>query len=384
MAKDDTLAKNNNIVYIVNSLNLGGTENLVVQMSRAFQAEYTVTVICLDEPGLWAQKLRDEGIAVYCFWRQPGIDLAMAGKIARFCKKHTIGLIHAHQCTPWFYAALSRVLYPSPRLLFEEHGRHYPERYSWKKYIINRWFIEKMTTKIVAVSADVRGRLVQYEGLSANRIDVVYNGVSPPPPIDKDRREVLRRQLGLQPEDFVIGTVGRLDAIKNIPLLLKALAEIHHKNTSVNGSLKGLLVGDGPEREELQRITASLNIEKNIVFAGYRTDATDLLQCMDLFVLCSFSEGTSMALLEAMAAGIPAIVTDVGGNPELITNNANGWVIPTDSPADLIRAIHEALENKELTANMVKNGQQRFHNSFTFDHMLQNYGRYYQELIRQP
>jgi L-malate glycosyltransferase len=371
--------KKHTIAYIVNSLNLGGTENLVVQMSRAFQAEYAVTVICLDEPGLWAQKLRDEGIPVYCFWRQPGIDLAIAGKIARFCKKHTIDLIHAHQCTPWFYAALSRVLYSSPKLLFEEHGRHYPERYSWKKNLINRWFIQNLTTKIVAVSADVRQRLVKYEGITANRIEVIYNGVSSPPPIDKDRRELLRRQLGLKPEDFVIGTVGRLDPIKNIPLLVKALADVHHSNTSI----KGLLVGDGPERQQLQKIVVSLNIEEDIVFAGYRKDATDVLQCLDLFVLCSFSEGTSMALLEAMAAGIPAIVTDVGGNPELISNNVNGWVIPTDSPADLIRAIYEALNNKVLTANMVKNGQQRFHNSFTFDSMLQNYGRYYQELTRQ-
>jgi len=85
-----------------------------------------------------------------------------------------------------------------------------------------------------------------------------------------------------------------------------------------------------------------------------------------------------------MAAGIPAIVTDVGGNPELITNNVNGWVIPTDSPVDLIRAIDEALENKEHTANMAENGQQRFHSSFTFDSMLQNYGRYYEELMNQP
>jgi len=374
------LAEKKNIVYIVNSLNLGGTENLVVQMSLAFQVDYTVSVICLDEPGLWAQKLRDEGIPVYCFWRQPGIDLAMATKIAKYCKKHKVGLIHAHQCTPWFYAALSRVLYPSPKLLFEEHGRHYPERYSWKKNIINRWVIEKLTTKIVAVSADVRQRLVQYEGVSQNRIDVVYNGVSPPPRISKDRRELLRRQLGLQPEDFVIGTVGRLDPIKNIPLLLKALADVRHTHTSV----KSLLVGDGPERQQLQKITVSLNIEESTIFVGYRKDATDLLQCMDLFVLCSFSEGTSMALLEAMAAGIPAIVTDVGGNPELITNNVNGWVIPTDSPVDLIRAIDEALENKEHTANMAENGQQRFHSSFTFDSMLQNYGRYYEELMNQP
>lgn len=366
-----------NIVYIVNSLNLGGTENLVVQMGMAFQNKHTISVICLDEPGLWASKLRKNGIPVHCFWRQPGMDLSMALKIASFCKKYRIDLIHAHQCTPWFYSALSRIIYARPKLVFEEHGRHYPEIHNWKKNLVNKVIIQNLTHKMVAVSKDVGCRLVRYEGASANRITVFYNGVQPPTLINKARREDLRQQLGIKNDDFVIGCVGRLDPIKNFPMLLNSLAAA--KKTINN--LKCLLVGDGPDRQSLQNQAARLQIESDVIFAGYRKDATDLLQCMDIFILCSFSEGTSMALLEAMASGIPAIVTDVGGNPELITHHHNGWVIPSNDHDKLEKSIIEANKNNKLSATMAKNSKLRFHESFTFDTMLRNYDQLYQELI---
>jgi len=366
-----------NIVYIVNSLNLGGTENLVVQMSLAFQGKYNISVICLDEPGIWAEKLRNSGINVHCFWRQPGLDFSMAGKIASFCKDNHIDLIHAHQCTPWFYGALSRIIHHKPKLLFEEHGRHYPEIYSGKKNIVNKLLIQNLTHKIIAVSKDVGSRLVKYEGITPSRINVIYNGVHPPVLIDRKRRAELRQQLGIGPNDFVIGSVGRLDPIKNFPMLLTAVSnarkDIHN--------LKCVLVGDGPEMEDLQQQARSLKIESEVIFAGYRQDAIDLLQCMNFFVLCSFSEGTSMALLEAMSSGIPAIVTDVGGNPELITHHHNGWVIPSDDHKELKNAIIEAYSNSKLSQEMANNAHRCFASSFSFDGMLANYNQLYLELV---
>lgn len=365
------------IAYIVNSLNLGGTEHLVVQMSQAFKKDFDIQVICLDEPGLWANELRKKDIPVYCFWRQPGIDISIAAKIAGFCKQNTIELIHAHQCTPWFYSALSRLFYPAPKLLFEEHGRHYPEKLSRKKNVVNRMVIQWLTSKIVAVSEDVKRRLVTYEGLSRDRINVIYNGTNFPEVLSKERKEALRTSFGVRKDDFLVGTVGRLDPIKNLPMLVKAIAKAREKNKAV----KCLLVGDGPEREMLVQMATVLNVHKDIIFAGYRADATDIVQCMNLFVLCSFSEGTSMALLEAMAAGIPAVVTDVGGNPELIRQGENGWVIPSDADIDLVSAIDEACNLPEKREKMAQEATSCFCRRFSFNHMLENYQALYWELI---
>ena len=368
-----------NIVYIINSLGLGGTENLVFQMSQAFQKDYNISVICLDDLGIWAEQLREKGIPVHCFWRQPGMDLSIAGKIAKFCRQYAIHIIHAHQCTPWFYGALSRVICPHPKLLFEEHGRHYPERYSWKKNLINKTLIQNLTHKIVAVSRDVAKRLEAYEGISPSRIRVIYNGVRSPILISNAQRKKLRENIGLSENDFVIGSVGRLDPIKNYPLLLKALAEAKQKN----GSLKALLVGSGPDLSTLQELAETLHLKEDVIFPGYRKDATELLQCMDLFILCSFSEGTSMALLEAMASGIPAVVTEVGGNPELITNNQNGWVVRSEDQKALTGAILEAFNNPEKRRMMAEKSRVLFQTSFEFDAMLSSYSQLYQALLLQ-
>ena len=167
------------IAYVVHSLNLGGTEQLVVKMSRAYLREFEIFVVCLDEPGLWAEGVRKDGIAVYCLWRQPGFDISVALKLARFCREKQIDIIHAHQCTPWQYAALSRMFYARPKLLLEEHGRHYPEKKNPKRAIFNKLFAQPLTHTITAVSEDVKKRLILYEGLNGRKIEVVYNGTSP-------------------------------------------------------------------------------------------------------------------------------------------------------------------------------------------------------------
>ena len=127
------------LCFVVHTLNPGGTERLAVDMAAALHRDYSVSVICLDEPGAWADELRQKGVEVVCVWRQPGFDPGVARRIARHCREHTVDLLHAHQCTPWFYAALSRTLYRRPRLLLEEHGRFYPEADKPLKRWINRW-----------------------------------------------------------------------------------------------------------------------------------------------------------------------------------------------------------------------------------------------------
>lgn len=365
------------LLYVVNSLNLGGTENLVVQMSKAFQGEYAVSVICLDEPGIWAQELRRTGIDVHCFWRQPGLDLRLAAKIAGYCRRHKVDLIHAHQSTAWFYSALSRFFFSRPKLLFEEHGRHFPEVYNWKKNGVNKLLIQNLTSAIVAVSRDIRQRLVVFEGVSERRIEVLYNGVATPRPIGGERREELRRSFGFGAADVVVGTMGRLDQIKNLPMLFQAFQAARSSHVE----LKLLLVGDGPEDNRLRNLASQMGIAGVTVFAGYRRDVEDLVQCMDLFVLCSFSEGTSMALLEAMAACVPAIVTNVGGNPELVLHRQTGWVVPSGSHEELAAAIIEGVEDEGLAQNLAKRGADRFRLAFTFECMIDGYRRLYRSLL---
>ncbi len=351
---------------------------MAVQMSQAFAGEFEVSVVCLDEPGLWADGLRRRDIPVHCLYRQSGLDTSCAVKLAQYCRSRRVDIIHAHQCTPWFYAALSRLVYSPPRLLFEEHGRHFPEVISRKRAFFNRSVIRNLTHRFAAVSEDVRNRLVKYEGLDSEQIDVVYNGVTPDEQLNSKKRDQLRRSFGTGPKDFLVGTAGRFDPVKNLPMLLKSIAAAREKIASI----RGLLLGNGPAFEQVRGLRDDLELSDTVVMPGHREDARQLIQCMDLFVLSSFSEGTSMALLEAIAAGVPVAVTDVGGNPEVVVNGLTGWVVASDSVPDLKNAILEAASHPDKAMQFSDSGRQRFNREFTLDKMLRSYRNAYIEMLK--
>jgi len=365
------------LAYVVNSLNPGGTEKLVVEMSLSFCSEFELVVLCLDEPGLWADDLRSRGIPVHCLWRQPGLDFAVAVRLASYFRRFNTQIVHAHQTTPWFYAALSRLLHSEPRLLFEEHGRFFPEIRNLARVLVNRLLVKKLTHRFVAVSKDVRDRLREYEGLDADRIEVIYNGVRTEPLLGSSEREVLRSELGFMPGSFVVGTVGRFDPIKNLPLLI---ASLERAAKEVN-TLRGLLVGDGPLFPEIRSLVEKSGLHDRVRLTGFRSDARKLIGCMDLFVLSSFSEGTSMALLEAMMAGVPVAVTRVGGNPEVVVDGESGWVVPSNSVAALTAALVESASNAQKRQRIAAAGKDRFENQFAFDRMIENYRKQYRTLL---
>lgn len=365
------------LAYVVHSLNPGGTEKLVVEMSLAFAAEFDMLVLCLDEPGAWAHTLRARGIAVHCVWRQPGFDLSVPIKLARHFRRCRTRIVHAHQCTPWFYAALSRLLYPTPRLLLQEHGRFFPEAENRLGALVNRLLIRKLTHGFVAVSEDVRQRLQRYEGLDARRIEVIYNGVAAHPPLAPGERAALRCELGFAPEDFVVGTVGRFDPIKNLPLLVASLARVGEEIAA----LRGLLVGDGPLFADIRTQLQQSGLGARVRLTGFRDDARRLIQCMDLFVLSSLSEGTSMALLEAMAAGVPVAVTAVGGNPEIVIDGQTGWVVPSQSEHALTAAVREAIGAAQKRQRLAEAGRRRVEEHFAFERMIMGYRERYREWL---
>jgi glycosyltransferase involved in cell wall biosynthesis len=365
--------------HVVNSLNPGGTERLVVEMSCAFSYDYDVQVLCLDTPGLWARELRDRGVPVHALWRQPGLDLSMPAKLRLYFQRHGTRIIHAHQCTPWFYAALSRLSYREPRLLLQEHGRFYPEIQHRARAFVNRMLIRKLTHRFVAVSRDIRERLTRYEGLDSGQVEVIYNGVVPASKLTDSERQDLRRELGFNCTDFVVGTVGRFDPIKNLPMLVASLGGAARQI----GTLRALFVGDGTEFDELKGQLARVGLSERVRLTGYRSDARRLVQCLDLFVLSSLSEGTSIALLEAMAAGVAVAVTEVGGNPEIVVNGATGWTIPSGSIEALTAVILDAAQNPAERDRLARAGQQRFSEHFSWARMIDAYRERYVELLAQ-
>lgn len=372
------------LAYIVHTLNPGGAERLALDMGIHFSTrgdaeydrQYRVVIICLDAPGEWADIARDNGVCVHFTGRRPGKDWRLPSRLAKILRSEQVDIAHAHQYTPWFYTGLAKLLCPGVKLVFQEHGRHYPEVENPKRFWFNRLFLRHLCVAATAVSEDIRRRLVAYEGLARRQVRVIYNGVLPQPVYSASERAGIRATLGLAPDDFVVGTVGRLDPVKNLELLIDGI----YQARKTYPALKGLIVGDGPEMGHLRAKVAYLKLEGHVIFTGFRPDAAQLVRLMDLFALVSFSEGTSMALLEAMAAGVCPVVTDVGGNPEIVTHRQTGWVVPSEDLAAFTAALKEAAQYETMRREFGNASQKRFQEKFEFQTMTQAYHNLYTEI----
>ena len=365
------------VLHVVHSLNLGGAERLASQLAMTMSDEFEIIVVCIDEAGFWASEVRDAGVPVIELHRQPGIDLVVTAKLAALAYKHNAALFHAHQYSPFFYSVLTRAIAPRTKLLFHEHGRHYPEVDSPKRRAVNRHLFQKLTTRIVAVSEECRERVVKYENLPREAIEVVYNGVKAPPPADDETRLATRKQLGLGPDDVVTGTVGRLDPVKNVPLALGSLAALLPSNPH----LKLLVIGDGPARADIEARAASLGVTDKLVMTGFRDDAAELVCAMDIFLLPSLTEGTSLALVGAMAAGLPAVATSVGGTPEVLEQGRTGLMVESEDQEGLTAAIEELLGDPARARRMGEAAREEYLKRFTFDGMIDRFRTIYRELL---
>ncbi len=213
------------------------------------------------------------------------------------------------------------------------------------------------------------------QGISAGRIDVIHNGVAPHPEYTEQEVSALRETCGLSAGDEVLGSLGRLDDIKGYDRLLRAFAKLCIERKA----LKLLLVGDGPSRTKLEGQAAELGIRERVIFAGFQEEARKFLELMDWFVLSSWSEGLSVALLEAMAANVPVLVTDAGSNREVIANGAAGVMLP-DGEAQWPAVMAEAMADRVRTREKVVAARLRVERDYSLQTTLDKYERLYESL----
>ena len=367
------------LLQVVLSLTLGGTEKMVYDIVRHVDKSRIQPVICcLDEPGVLGDKLHKEGYPVYALNRKPGFNWEIAGQILRLVDKESIDIVNAQQYTPFVYAALARLHRMItgggrfPRIVFTEHGINYPYKRKIKRYLLNPALF-MLADEITTISKFTKSILVKYENYPASRMKVIYNGIA----IDHFSKNIdvarKKESIGLQNDSKVIGIVARLDPVKNHPMLLSAFRAV----LSLIHNAYLVVVGDGPENARLHSLAEEFNISKNTVFLGARTDISELIKTFDVFALPSLSEGMSITLIEAMAAGVPVVASSVGGNPEVVQDGLTGYLVPCTSEQELTLRLIECLENGELRTRMGTAAHERARNFFTIEKMVDAYTTLY-------
>lgn len=361
-----------NLLHVTFDMRIGGTEQVIKNLVEATDTSvFNISILCIEAPiGPFGAMLIKKGYQIDSRARKEGFDLALIFKIRKYIIKNNINVLHCHQYTPWVYGALASIL-THTKVIFTEHGRFYPDQSSWKRRYINPLLV-LITDHITAISKATKQALVDYEFIPSSKIEVIYNGIAE---LESDipASKELRKTLSIAQDTLILGTIARLDPIKNHSLLISSFADIQQKypNTLL------LIVGDGETRSDLERLVKQLNISDRVIFTGYKANPVDYLQLMDIFLLTSLSEGTAMTLLEAMSLSKPCIVTDVGGNPEIIEHRVSGLVTPSDDKNKLVAACILLLKESELRDKFGQAGRAIFEKKFTAEVMLEKYQVFY-------
>jgi glycosyltransferase involved in cell wall biosynthesis len=243
---------------------------------------------------------------------------------------------------------------------------------------LERW-LARSTTSLIAVSPEVRDDLVALGVAPASKFVVIRLGIDLPRRVASDnaQRRETRRQMGLADDAFIVGWVGRMTAVKNTDSVMRALQRLVERGVDAYA----LLVGDGPDREHLECFAHDLGIVKRCLFLGYQEDVARFYDAIDALLLPSINEGTPVSVIEALAAGRPAVATRVGGIPDVVRDGVDGCLVDPDDPDALVDRLAELAADPERRARMGAAGRERVVERYAVARLVADVDQLYRSLL---
>lgn len=362
------------VMQVTDDLGVGGLERVVSLLCRHLDpARFESSALCLREGGEFADELSADGIPVHVLpWSSDRVDYTAFRRVAEVLRRERIDVIHTHNTGPFFHGGLGATLAGVRTHIHTDHARTFPDRMRW---MVAEHLLSHLAYRVVGVSEHTTRNLVRYERIPESRLVTIPNGIDLPPP-SRPRREV-RASLGLPDDVPVVGTAGRLTHQKGLEYLVRAAAALRPRHPG----LHTLIVGEGPEREPLEELARSLGVQDRVLFLGVRMDIADLFGALDLYALPSRWEGLPMAILEAMAAGLPVVASSVGGVPTAIRHGQEGLLVPAEDDGALAQALDEVLSDPSTLARMGSASRRRYEARFTVSTMALRYQQLY---LRRP
>ena len=308
--------------------------------------DVTLTVVLMND-GRLARELRRLGVSTVVVDEQRHGALSILSFLHRFLRDHEIDVVHTHRYKDTVLGSVAARLADIPHLIRTVHGLSEPmhgwDRVKFRLYeALDKAALWWFADRIIAVSKGMAETLKQ-TGYKRTAVTHLHNGID----LGKVRptwpRDEVRCELGAGTRTFLIGTAGRLSAVKAQSTLIRAAKLILQRQPHA----RFLIVGDGPLRRELQALAVELGVDRECIFTGAREDVFDLVRALDVFVLPSLAEGIPMALLEAMALERPVVATAVGGIPEVVKHRVNGLLVRAGDEYELANAcVHLALDHR--------------------------------------
>jgi sugar transferase (PEP-CTERM/EpsH1 system associated) len=367
------------VMHVVDTLGKGGLENGLVNLIQRMNADdFEHTVYVIRQLGPNADRLSKDRVRVVCLGKKETDSRFQVPALARSIRDIRPDIVHSRNWST-VEAVLAGRWVRSCAIIHSEHGLEASSeaKQPWRRVCFRRVAFE-MADRVLCVSNELRDLHARMTGFAAKRISVIHNGVDSsrffPDATDRAR---IRQELDIADHEFCIGAVGNLFLVKDHMTLLRAARGL----AEVSKDWRMVIAGEGPQRSDLEAfINAHPEWKRRVRFIGSSDRVPELLRAFDVYILPSINEGISNSLLEAMATGLPAVATEVGGNPEVIVNRVSGLLFPAGAWLELTERLLMLQARKDLRVELGRHAIARVRSEFSIDSMVRKYEQLYRSV----
>lgn len=355
------------VLQVTHDLNVGGLQKLVVDIALNIDREkFEIAVCCLRDIGPMADLLQKASIPIY------EMNQITDGKTDYFSfmnlywllKELKIDVIHTHNTNPFVDGGLAAIMARTPVRIHTDHAREFPDK---KRYMIAEKVLSYFYDEVVAVSEQTKADLVHYEKISADKIKVIQNGVAIPKSISNTQNEIRSK--------FVVGAIGRLCEAKGYEYLIRAMSIV--RKTTPDVELQ--IVGDGELMQSLSALVEQHDLGQYVKLVGESSDVAAFYDKFDVFVISSIREGLPLVLLEAMAAKVAIITTDVGGIPNVVEDRETALMMPARDENVIAEKILYAMNHKDEVAKLSNAAFDVYEKNYSIGSMMAKYESLYDQ-----
>ncbi len=359
-----------NILHLARTMGQGGAEKFIYQLASGCKQNGNKLVV-VSCGGVYVKPLKDKGIHHYevqdleC--KDPVVILQTLKKLVKIIRKERIQIIHSHHRMAALYGRILKFIFPKIRLVYTAHNVFYDKKLLTKLALSD--------TKVVAVGEAVRQNLTEVFQIKDKKIEIILNAVKIGV---EETRQVHPLLNELKEKGYtLIGVIGRLSEQKGIDVFIRAMKHIIKEYPSV----RGIIIGDGEQREELQSLVCKCHLENKVYFLGYQEHVTGMIKQLDFAAMPSRWEGFPLTPIELFAMEKTLVASDIGGINEIVEHGKNGLLIPKDDVKLLCRAIKELLDNKALRQVLETNGRRDYEKKYSYQSLLNHYLQLYKDIL---
>ncbi|WP_406695913.1 glycosyltransferase [Singulisphaera sp. Ch08] len=364
------------IVHLLEASSVMRAETLVNLLMRRFADKYQFTSICIGTPSAPLEEFALGGHPVYFLERKLGLDWRCSRRLACLLQRERADLVHAHQSAALFFGLFARLQYMNPAVLCTDHDRPHPDYPSPRRASINRMLLESRD-RVVAASRSVRQALILNEGLLPEQVGVVYNGVANSEIQNVGDAQLIRHQLGVGADTFLILQVAPFELCQNQSLAIQAMEQAVRELPAV----RLVLVGAGPELETIRTMVSRSRLEPYVTFLGARSDTSTLLRAADLVLSTSIGKADTSVLIQALAGGCPVVATREGAVAEIVEDRVCGFLVSPGDYGALAEMIVRLGSSPRLREQFALQGRMRAARMFSEQETSDCYAAIYQTML---